>query len=760
MGLKVIPAATLGFHPSERESLISDAIAHSYDEPETGDKPQKTTVLMRGDKHHHRYEPKCEEMNVAGCGTSMNRTDNQPSRNEFGTAHLSQREDDQDGSCSSTEFQDDGPSHEDSTTKQGISSSRSDRKRKLERSQEIFEHSHQSVGWLLADEGENSDDDLIYTSLESVGHQREGLDSSEDGVKAQKIFVMRTNNDKVSGRKYDKVTYCLYCSKPQSRISRHIKGHHMEEPDVVKYMTAKTQEEENYHLTMIRNMGNHLHNYGVMERGEGQLVVVHRPSSNADPNNYYPCRYCFGWFAKSEAWRHKCVAKREEEESEPRKGAKGRLLVPSLPSTDGRKLLQKIVDQLKEGEIKECVKNDSLILEFAMLDCKETRSIVVCRNRIRELARLVLQYRRCSNVENATLMSLLSATDLTMVRKAAHVLCGFDEMSGHVKTPSLALKLGASLEKAALVALNKAVLNGAGDAKRQEMEEFNTLLENMWEKDISSYARTALQGHHQITEDTPALLSLSSDVVALSRYLHGNAETCLQQLTQDVADAKEVWNQLSQCTMVHLMTFNGKRQAVVPGMTIGDHGRIRKGELECQTESLDKWELELAKVLWRVDIHEHGEMVPVLMTDFDKTCLDTLVRYREQVDVSSQNIYLFATSDSSHLDGTRALQGSSVKCEAENPTLLQSVIFREEMATMIQVMGLRGSELDVLTQCVGNSITIHPQLHSSPSAASELAKIANSLFHLTGKGDPLAQEQMHVSQDDFDLKESEGSFTC
>ena len=347
-----------------------------------------------------------------------------------------------------------------------------------------------------------------------------------------------------------------------------------------------------------------------------------------------------------------------------------------------------------------------------------------------------------------------------MVIKAAQVLCGLDRMTGQITTPSLALKLGASLQKVALILLNKAVLMGAGDAQRQEMEEFNTLLEDRWEEDISSYARTALQVHHQIKEDTPALLSLSRDVAALSRYLHGNAETCLQQLTQDIADAKEVWNQLSQCTMVHLMTFNGKRQAVVPGMTIGDHGRIRKRELECQTESLDKWEQELAKALWRVDlVQEHGETVPVLMTDFDKSCLDALVRYREQVDVSSQNDYLFATSDSSILDGPRALQDSSVKCRAQSPLLLQSVILREEVATMIQVMGLRGSELDVLTQCVGNSVTIRPQLHSSPSAASELAKIANILFQLSGNRDPLDREQ---TQDDFDLEESEGtcSYTC
>ena len=832
LGLKVIPDAALGFHPSEQESLISDvtmssdAVAHSYGEPETGHKPQNTTTLMCAtDKHHHRNELKCDDMNLAGCRTSVTQThkqpsgnevekceeinfagsgtaksfdkqsstcsnefesalkceemnfagsgtamtfDNQSSSNELEFACLSEREDDQDG----TEFQEGEPSLDDSMTKQGICTSRSDRKRKLDRSQEIFEHSHQSAEWLLVDEGENSDDDLIYTSLDSVGHQREGLDSSQDGVKKQKIFVMRTNNDKVLGRKYDKVMYCLYCSKPQTRVSRHLKVHHRDQPDVVKYMTAKTQEEENYHLTMMRNKGNHRHNYDVMEKGEGQLVVVYRPNHNADPKDYRPCRYCFGWFARKEAWQHKCVANTEKGEGKSKKGLLWRLLVPSLSSSMRKKLLQTIVDQLKEGQVKECVKNDSLILEFAKLDCKETSSIDVCRNRVRELARLLLEYRRCSNMEDATLMSLLSATELPMVIKAAQVLCGFDRITGQLTIPSLALKLGASLQKAALILLNQAVLLGAGDAKRQEMEEYNTLLENTWEKDISSYARIALQGHPQITDSTPAQLSLSTDVVALSRYLHETAETCLQQLAQDVVDVRRVWDQLSQCTMVHLMIFNGKRQGAVPGMMIDDHGKIRKGELECQTESLNIWEQKLAKVLWRVDLaQEHGETVPVLMTDFDKYCLDALVRYREQIDVSSQNVYLFATSDSLHLDGTRALQvstsdslhldgtralqDSSVKCRAENPLLLQSVILREEMATMTQVMGLRGSELDVLTQCVGNSITIHPQLHSSPSAASQLVKIANILFQLSEKGDLLDREQTH---DDFDLKEFEGTF--
>ena len=419
--LKVIPHATqtLDVHPSERESLISDAtlssdaIAHSYDKQESsGFKPQNSTALMLGDKGHHRDELKCEEMNLARSGTAMTRFDKQSSSNELEFACLSQRDDEQDDGHSSAELQEGEPSLDDSMTKQGICTSKSDRKRKLDLSQEIFEHSHQSGEWVLADEGEKLDDDLIYTSLESVGHQREGLDSSQDGVKKQKIFVMRTNNNKLLGRKYDKVMYCLYCSKPQTRINRHLKAHHRDEPDVVKYMTAKTQEEETYHLTMIRNKGNHRHNYDVMEKGQGQLVVVYRPRFNADPKDYHPCRYCFGWFARSEAGKHRCVAKREKEEGETRKGSIGPLLVPLLSSTDRKNLLQKIVDKLKEREIKECVKNDSLILEFARLGCKENRGIVACRNRIRELARLVLEYRRCSNMETATLLSLLSATEL------------------------------------------------------------------------------------------------------------------------------------------------------------------------------------------------------------------------------------------------------------------------------------------------------------------------------------------------------------
>lgn len=103
---------------------------------------------------------------------------------------------------------------------------------------------------------------------------------------------MQINNSK-SGRVYDKVAYCLYCQKPFKKLPEHLRTMHANEMEVARYMAATTPEKKNYHLTLIRNRGNHVYNYDVMANSEGELIVIYRPQYIANPNDYFPCKHCF-----------------------------------------------------------------------------------------------------------------------------------------------------------------------------------------------------------------------------------------------------------------------------------------------------------------------------------------------------------------------------------------------------------------------------------------------------------------------------------
>ena len=642
---------------------------------------------------------------------------------------------------------------------------------------------------VMADEAEDSDDDFSYVSQNndldnmSLWDKSGGSDAEEresdmidhrnaasprgrrESLKdrnvgsgeqfhkegQQKIFVMKTNNDKLLGRKFDKVAYCPYCSKAQSKLPRHLRTHHKEEPDVVKLLKAESQKEQLHVLTMIRNRGNHLHNYDVMEKGEGQLIVVSRPDYNADPNDYQPCCHCLGWFVRKAMWKHKCVAKGEEEEVEergtkrPRCRFEGKFLLPSAPDTDREVLIHDLLTGMRDDDIKICIANDELLIEYAELSFMQVKGddqLALTRNKVRELARLVLEFRRCSNDESASLASLLNPSDFSVVVKAVKALCGFDQETRLYSSTNLALKLGTALKQTALILLNKALKDSDGDSTREQLEKFISHLGNEWEKEIARDARNTLD---QARRKKPQLLPLANDVVAMSRFLENNAEICLTQLAQDGADTRTLWNQFSQYTLAHLIAFNRKRQGVASRLTIKDYGRIKKGETpvtEGQVDLPDKFEQELSKVLWRVDlVQEHGETVPVLMTGFDKSCLDALMMHREQAGVSSQNEYLFATSDSSHLDGTQAFRDFTDRCGAKYPHMLQSTLLSEEVATMTQVMSLRSSELDALTKCIGQDVKIYPDFSRLPSAAVQVARISKILLDSNGGGDDLTNSK-------------------
>ncbi|XP_060924650.1 uncharacterized protein LOC133010887 isoform X1 [Limanda limanda] len=80
---------------------------------------------------------------------------------------------------------------------------------------------------------------------------------------------------------YDKKHYCLYCSKPISKIARHLERAHEDKSDVAKALSfPKGSKEKKRHLDYIGNRGNFAHNAAVMEYGKGKLVP--RPPKGLD----------------------------------------------------------------------------------------------------------------------------------------------------------------------------------------------------------------------------------------------------------------------------------------------------------------------------------------------------------------------------------------------------------------------------------------------------------------------------------------------
>ena len=89
----------------------------------------------------------------------------------------------------------------------------------------------------------------------------------------------------------------------------HLQSCHEEEREVVEIASENIPSARKKLLLKIRNLGNHRHNCQVLRGGEGVLIVGYRPKHKAVPHDYGPCIYCYGYYVRTDLWRHQCPLK-------------------------------------------------------------------------------------------------------------------------------------------------------------------------------------------------------------------------------------------------------------------------------------------------------------------------------------------------------------------------------------------------------------------------------------------------------------------
>jgi hypothetical protein len=104
---------------------------------------------------------------------------------------------------------------------------------------------------------------------------------------------------------------------------------------------------------------------------------------------------------------------------------------------------------MRGDEISFVVKKDLLIVHFGdsyLKKHRRERIIYSCSNRMRELARLLIDYRRLTNNTDVSLKEILHPKCFENVISAARSVVGYDPIKKTFKSPSLAMHLGTSLK--------------------------------------------------------------------------------------------------------------------------------------------------------------------------------------------------------------------------------------------------------------------------------------------------------------------------
>ncbi|PIK39052.1 hypothetical protein BSL78_24110 [Apostichopus japonicus] len=329
------------------------------------------------------------------------------------------------------------------------------------------------------------------------------------------------------------------------------------------------------------------------------------------------------------------------------------------------------------------------------------------RTKLRQVARLLLEFRLVSKIKDASLLDLFFPPRFCIVLAAVRSLSGFDDETHTYMKPSLAIKIGHTLKKVAMMLVSQALIEG-NTTKETEARSVHTLLTENWDVEVSSHAlRTIYQGKR----NNPKLLPLTSDVVLLTKYLKEESENSMNDISAAISpeEVQNAWKKLSNVVLTQLMLFNRKRQGEISKLSVADYSNIKKGSSHVlDAQALSKFEQDLVKVMWRVEIvGKRGRTVPVLITEEMKKVLDELVKLRSDVGVSSSNQFVFAVLEGSnhHIRGCDSLRTLSSLSGAQRPDLLRSTQSCIQVAKVSKLLvALEGNSGDPGTLLQGRNL--------------------------------------------------------
>jgi hypothetical protein len=583
-------------------------------------------------------------------------------------------------------------------------------------------------------------------------------DVEEESSSVSKITVTMTDNTE-HGRKYDKRAYCYFCGLSQSKLPRHLRNKHGTESLVANWLSETDEHKKELHLLKLRNLGNHSHNVQVIDRGEGEFVVTHRPKQESDYRKYVHCRFCYAYLVKGAIWKHSCpLAPKAKDGAKLRKLRKaGSDLAKNLPG-ETTVAFAGLLNGMRQDETGQLASKDSLILQLGQRLCSKfggnSEQFHYIRSKMRHLANLLLALRKKSSEMNASMSDFIVPTKFRMVLDAAKECAGLNESASEYAAPSAAMKSGGILRR--LTEIKQANALERGDTETAELCcQFMKLCDVNWSTEVSSVASRNLTDRKR---SGVLYMPLTEDVVALNEFLVSEA----RRLLPTVTSSSESYASMTQTVMAKIIIFNRKRQGEVSKVTLQDYMKKGKADSSDVELALTDFERALLKTLVRMEIKgKRGRTVPILLTEEMLSWTDRLIEARSAF-VPASNEYLFASlGPKSHFRGSDALRKFALLCHAKKPHLLTSTKLRKNVASMAQVLSLKEHELENLASFMGHDIRIHAQFYRMPLDVVQIARVSK-IFLAAEQGriaEFAGKELADISLDDAVVEGESGSET-
>ena len=297
---------------------------------------------------------------------------------------------------------------------------------------------------------------------------------------------------------------------------------------------------------------------------KGELKVDRRPVEAVDPSEYLPCKECNGFFLKHELSRHatSCISKKDGKCKPSLRQMKyeGKLMLAATTAENGctPQLREAVISKMASDEITAVAETDVTILDLgsALLEKRGREKATEVSQSMRLLARILLESRKLSADNSASISSIVIPKNFDMLLQCAKNLGGFvqsEDGTKHYTSPSTSIKCGYALKKAALILRGQALRN-VDMTRKREIDMFLELYDAEWGGKITTpaHGNLALKKHN-----APNLLPITNDLLTLRTYLVGKVEA----LTSEVLTNPNLENfrELTEVSLARLIMFNKRR---------------------------------------------------------------------------------------------------------------------------------------------------------------------------------------------------------
>lgn len=578
---------------------------------------------------------------------------------------------------------------------------------------------------------------ILISECPTTDPEREKISDSEESIESVNYPMLfgRKEEDislqgvpkNSKGNLKNKLHACFFCEKMIANIARHLELSHKTEVQVARVLAfPKKSKERRKMWEELVNKGDFAHNISVLEKGTG-IMIPKKRSENCEIKDLIPCENCKAFYKKKDMWKHSkyCLSKKKSENPVQ----KGRLLLPVKRCQDV--LFKKVLCMMRDGEVKLMIESDTRILDLGRRLFEkhghEPHRIQYISQKLRELGRLLLAC-KSSSKDIRCIDDVLLSKNWDLLIQSVRSISGFDDESHAYSSPSLALKIGHSLQKCARYMRSEGIKEG-DKVKIEEADKFLTLFETEWNNDISGHAITSLS---EKKYNKPLLLPVVKDVVKLNNYLTTEIEAVCENIIEhfDVS----LYGKLAQLCLAQLILFNRRRSGEAERMKLQEFLDAESGSGkpdQVVLSTLNEFEKKLCNTHTRVEIKgKRGRKVAVLLTDEMKKNIKILIQLRENAKVSRDCLFSKPGECKFPYRGSDCLRKFAKEAGLENPTALTSTKLRKQLATLAQILNLNETSQYILATFQGHDIRVHRQFYRLPEDTMQIAKVSKILHSI------------------------------